>query len=151
MGKNLHHEASYTNFSFAPHRTKRVRFGAKGVRDNCTLEGLEEADTNRPEMLHDVTRQPPSGDKGSNVSPDSTSAEDQKALETQDNTTQQEASAPSSSSTEPKSSVVRSSPDHYVDARGRVYKLDSYGNIIRKTNRPYGVPQKDWKKAKREV
>ena len=51
--KNLHHEASYANFSFEPVRTCTVRFGARGVyfplkkeydRCNCTLEGLAEAE-----------------------------------------------------------------------------------------------------------
>lgn len=43
--------------------------------------------------------------------------------------------------------MLASAPDHYVDSQGKVYKLDSFGNILRKTNKPFGVTTQEWKNA----
>ena len=39
----------------------------------------------------------------------------------------------------------------YVDSLGRVYPVDTYGNIIRKTCRPFGVATEQWKKGQPEA
>ena len=41
----------------------------------------------------------------------------------------------------------RDTPRVYVDALGRPYPIDDWGNIIRKTSRPFGVPPKLWNNA----
>eukprot|EP00974_Lingulodinium_polyedra_P103108 9981063-Lingulodinium_polyedra.AAC.1 len=41
-------------------------------------------------------------------------------------------------------------PSSYVDKLGRVYPVDSYGHIIRKTCRPFGVTVDMWKKASKK-
>ena len=37
----------------------------------------------------------------------------------------------------------------YVDKLGRVYPVDTFGNILRKTCRPFGVTTEPWKSASR--
>ena len=38
----------------------------------------------------------------------------------------------------------------YVDKLGRVYPVDVFGNILRKTCRPFGVTTEQWTKASRK-
>ena len=38
----------------------------------------------------------------------------------------------------------------YVDKLGRVYPVDVFGNILRKTCRPFGVTTEQWKAASRK-
>ena len=42
-------------------------------------------------------------------------------------------------------------PKYWIDTLGRPYPLDQYGNIVRTSNRPYGVPKEDWKKASKAM
>ena len=41
-------------------------------------------------------------------------------------------------------------PAAYVDKLGRVYPVDRYGNILRKTCRPFGVSTQQWKSASKQ-
>merc|ERR1712242_343430 len=41
-------------------------------------------------------------------------------------------------------------PSACVDSLGRVYPVDSYGNILRKTCRPFGVSTQQWKSASKK-
>ena len=41
-------------------------------------------------------------------------------------------------------------PSAYIDKLGRVYPVDTYGSILRKTSRPFGVTTEQWTKASRK-
>ena len=51
---------------------------------------------------------------------------------------------------EPTSSDAQTKMSAYVDKLGRVYPVDVFGNIIRKTGRPFGVTTKQWTSASRK-
>ena len=52
---------------------------------------------------------------------------------------------------EPGGSEVLVKSSAYVDKLGRVYPVDSYGNSLRKTCRPFGVTTQEWTSASKKA
>ena len=85
--KNLHHEAPYTSFSFEPVRTRKIKFGSKGVhfplkaeydRCNCTVESLAEAEVHQPQDAIADAQQSIDGSEGPKTLPIPDHAGDQR-------------------------------------------------------------------------
>ena len=156
--QSLYASASGKDFSWlSPHVTKRVRFGKEGVvfplkkrydESNNTLEGIE-----RSMRENDPFRSPePEEDEGPTfgasddwLEPFDPTAESGADEEAEPSTHSAGSGADVGELHKDKEAPVH--PSAYVDSLGRVYPVDSYGNILRKTCRPFGVTSQQWKSA----
>ena len=156
----LHASTSGKDFSWlSPHVTKRVRFGKEGVvfplkkrydESNNTLEGIErsmqESDPFRsPER--DTTEGPTFGASDDWLKPFDPSAESDAVEEV---TPVDSAGSGADVGELHKGEEAPVPPAAYVDKLGRVYPVDRYGNILRKTCRPFGVSTQQWKSASKK-
>ena len=158
----------------SPHVTKRNRLGKDGVvfplkrrydESNITLEGVE------AQLAHHDPHAPlfvePSGGAEGPVfgAPDNwLDPFDPSAEDSAPETDPSSAGIGASSAARPSAGIGAPLPSEgpdperkeeekgalptaCIDSLGRVYPIDVYGNIIRKTRRPYGAPAEEWANA----
>ena len=139
----LHASTSGKDFSWlSPHVTKRVRFGKEGVvvplkeryvESNITLEGIERSiresgPFRSPEQ--EENRGPQFGASDDWLKPFDPDAES--GAEKDGTPPLHSAESGADAGHEPGGSEVLVKSSAYVDKLGRVYPVDSYGNILRK-------------------
>ena len=118
----------------SPHKTKVVRLPPEGIKfplkerydhDNKSLEVAEASHRH-------VEREEP---------PEPALDDDQPKVEEKKSAFDFRPFDPDSAASDKvRSDGGRASATHWIDTQGRAYPIDMYGNIIRRSNKPYGVP-----------
>ena len=175
-GKSLHASEPSTSFNIVPHTTKSVRLTRHGVvfplkgrydRDNITLDGIEASTHGKewgelPEAEQSQSKDPSGDALGSVVGVEKSAVltGPSMALNLEPFVPEPEElyiappPIPQTSDDLVASNLIEKradAPKYWIDTLGRPYPLDQYGNIIRKSNRPYGVSREDWEKASRAM
>ncbi len=148
-GKSLHPREPHNKFAncITPHLAKRVVLTEDGIafplkerydRDAGSLEGIANSSHFKDDQHQGLLPEPKAREHDPLIGV-------QHALAPFDARAEDNQQPPPEVVEPPAPPVVQ--PRVWIDTLGRAYPVDHFGNIMRKTNKPFGVPTAMWTKA----